>query len=169
MSKDGNRHLVVVLLFMLANKTKQLKLLKFITVGGINTVIDFGIYNLLIYKFGWWLILANVVSFSTAVTNSYFLNKYWTFQDKEKTSIIQFSKFFIVNIIGLGLSTGIVYLGESFLAIYLDNLEEVWRYNIAKVISVILVWVWNYLAYEYYIFRQPKPTGPETNSGNTHL
>ncbi|MEA1909726.1 MAG: GtrA family protein [Patescibacteria group bacterium] len=154
---------------MQENKFNPLKILKFSIVGGVNTLIDFGLYNLLFSMFGWWYIFAHMVSFATAVTNSYFLNKYWTWQDRGKVSILQFSQFFVISLAGLVLSIVIIYLGVGFLNTYYGYWGEFWRYNVPKVISVMLVWVWNYLAYEYFIFGKSKSEKPETNGNNTNL
>ncbi|MEM4263579.1 MAG: GtrA family protein, partial [Candidatus Woesearchaeota archaeon] len=57
---------------------------KFASVGILNTLIDFGILNLLSYLFtvhsGSAIALFNALSFSAAVVNSYFWNKFWTFR-----------------------------------------------------------------------------------------
>src|SRR3989338_909332 len=63
---------------------------KFGVVGGLNTFVDFGVLNLLIIMssttaiatsiwLGWFAIFKGI-SFIAAVINSYFWNKYWTFE-----------------------------------------------------------------------------------------
>lgn len=75
--------------YMLNQKLRQLidQFSKFLVVGFMNTAIDFGILNLLmwltgVYK-GQWIILLNATAFAVAVINSYLWNKYWTFRAKE--------------------------------------------------------------------------------------
>src|SRR3990167_6836118 len=53
------------------------QIIKFGIVGVINTIIDFGLLNLLVAIFDWAVLWANTVSFSVAVLNSFFFNKYW--------------------------------------------------------------------------------------------
>src|SRR3989344_6814534 len=59
---------------------------KFALVGVLNTAIDFGILNLLIFvtgiASGLAIIPLNAVSFSTAIVNSSFWNKKWVFKTK---------------------------------------------------------------------------------------
>jgi putative flippase GtrA len=60
--------------------------LKFLIVGANNTGIDFLILNLLMSSFnlykGWPIIFFNIISFTFAVTNSYLVNRFWTFSKK---------------------------------------------------------------------------------------
>ena len=57
---------------------------KFLTVGTLNTMIDFGTLNLLSWLTGIYggvrLAPINVAGVLLALTNSYLLNKHWTFQ-----------------------------------------------------------------------------------------
>ena len=81
--------------------------IRFIVVGLLNTAVDFGLLNLLIYLFRWPSVWANTVSFSVAVLNSFFWNKYWTFKSRD-CHISEFIRFnsvyvfvFVVNAITL--------------------------------------------------------------------
>ena len=117
---------------------------KFSIVGVINTIIDFGILNLLVQVFGWPVIWANTVSFSVAVTNSFFMNKYWTFDERVGKLHLQFGGFIIVALVGLGLSD---------LSVYYFNETMGLHYNWAKFISIFVVFAWNFLASKYLIFH----------------
>jgi len=119
--------------------------IRFIVVGLLNTAVDFGLLNLLIYLFRWPSVWANTVSFSVAVLNSFFWNKYWTFRQKEGRMIQQLATFIVVSLIGLGLSDLLVYLG---------NVRLDYNINLVKVISVIVVFLWNFLGYKYLTFRR---------------
>lgn len=129
------------------------QIMKFSVVGVINTIIDFGILNFLIQVFSWSVLPANTISFSLAVINSYFLNKYWTFRDHRSINLKQFSSFVLVSLIGLGLSNLLIYYGMWFLDMYNFNISFTWQYNIAKAISAIIVLAWNFLASKFWIFH----------------
>jgi len=64
-----------------------LQIAKFVAVGGLNTLLDWGILNTLIFlsgiAAGWWYSIFKSISFIVAVINSYFWNKYWTFQETQ--------------------------------------------------------------------------------------
>jgi len=57
---------------------------KFLIVGVLNTLIDFGLMNLFTAVFGWSLVLSQALSFTIAVINSYFLNRKWIYQIQPK-------------------------------------------------------------------------------------
>lgn len=65
------------------NKTFN-QFFKFLIVGFNNTSIDFLILNLLMYSFntyrGWSILIFNIISFTIAVSNSYLINRFWTFK-----------------------------------------------------------------------------------------
>lgn len=71
------------------NKFKQF--FKFLVTGGNNTALDFLILNILMKIFnvysGGLVILFNCLSFSIAVSNSYLVNRFWTFKQKEDRKI----------------------------------------------------------------------------------
>lgn len=128
------------------------QIIKFSITGIVNTIIDFSILNFLIQIFAWSVLPANTVSFSLAVINSYFLNKYWTFRDKQPIHIKQFSIFVGVSLIGLGLSNLLVYIGLQIFQTYDLGLTFAWHYNIAKAVSALIVLIWNFLASKFWVF-----------------
>jgi len=127
---------------------------KFGVVGVINTIIDFVLLNFLITIVGWPLILSNTISFSAAVTNSYFMNKYWTFRNREPAHIRQFSIFILISVVGLLLSNILLRYGTDLLKVYDFGLTFTWRYNIAKAVSAVIVLVWNFIASKYLVFHE---------------
>src|SRR3990172_2879977 len=80
---------------------------KFAVVGVLNTVIDLGIVNVMVLVFKLNPVMSNVVGVSAAITNSYILNKKWTFQDKGKNVAGQFGIFVLLSIIGLIINTSV--------------------------------------------------------------
>ena len=126
---------------------------KFGTVVVINTIIDFVLLNFLISIIGWPILLSNSISFSTAVTNSYFMNKYWTFGDMRSAHIKQFSTFVLISIVGLIFSNILLHYGTVFLENYNPELSIIWQYNIAKAVSAVIVLVWNFIASKYLVFH----------------
>lgn len=132
------------------------KIIRFALVGALNTLVDFGVLNLMIQIFSWGVLAANTLSFSVAVTNSYFWSKYWTFRDPTNANIRQFSVFVLTNLIGLAISNLVMYGGLIFTHNQLANWPEFWQYNIVKGISIVPVWCWIFLIYEYFIFPRQR-------------
>ncbi|WP_462411645.1 GtrA family protein [Neobacillus sp. Marseille-QA0830] len=79
---------------------KWIPFIKFALVGIVNTSIDFTVYALLT-----WLtvnfILAQCISYSAGVLNSYMMNRKWTFEQKGKGSKQEFFTFIGVNLVTL--------------------------------------------------------------------
>jgi len=102
------------------NKREEFyKFIRFGIVGILNTFIDWAIFSLLFYftplgsntMYGKYI--ANTISFSIAVANSYILNKNWTFKEKGKAETAQIVKFITVNIVSLLISLLMLYLASD--------------------------------------------------------
>lgn len=131
---------------------------KFFIVGILNTGLDFAIFNFLMritqtYK-GTALILFSTIAFSAAVMNSYFLNKYWTFGDQNKTQAPQqFIKFLSVAIVGLILNNSIIYFITSLISPIFGLTPILWA-NFAKAMATGAVLVWNFVGYKLFVFKK---------------
>jgi len=121
------------------------KFIKFCIVGAIGLLIDFGITFFLKEKWLFNKYVANSVGFSLAVLNNYLLNKYWTFQDTNSEIFNQGTKFLIISIIGLLLNNQLIYL--------LINRNK-WNFYVSKLIAVLLIVLWNFLANYFYTFSK---------------
>ncbi len=134
-----------------------LQFIKFAIIGVLNTAIDFGILNLLMWGFGMykgsWILLFNTISFSIAATNSYFINKYWTFGELSKIRAGQFAKFFIISFGGAVINSGIVFSITTFIPPVFGLSEELWA-NFAKVIATAIAWIWNFTMYKFVVFKK---------------
>ncbi|MCX7667635.1 MAG: GtrA family protein [Atribacterota bacterium] len=87
-----------------------IQLLKFGLVGIANTLIDFGIFVLLHGYLQVFYAFAQVISYSCGMANSYFLNKFWTFQSRRAIQFHEVFKFVAVNLLSLGVSLLLLYL-----------------------------------------------------------
>ncbi|MBU1292201.1 GtrA family protein [Patescibacteria group bacterium] len=130
---------------------------KFVVIGFINTALDFAILNLLmwwtgIYS-GSWIILLNIVSFSIAVFNSYFWNKYWTFKDKDKIEAKEFSQFVIVTLIGLAINSSIIFGVTTLISPMFGLSPELWA-NLAKAAATGFSLIWNFAGYKFFVFKK---------------
>lgn len=140
--------------------------IKFLLIGGLNTAIDFSVLNFLMWLFqihhGPLILLFNTISFSTAVVNSYFWNKYWTFQEKERKGIpTQFLKFLVVSIIGVIINSSIVFSITTFIPPFFSMSYKLWA-NVAKVIATTVGLIWNFFGYKFWAFKIKKHKNIET-------
>ena len=141
------------------NSTIIKQISKFVIVGVINTGIDFAVLNALLFSTkiysGRWLILFNSISFSAAVINSYFLNKYWTFksQNVEDSKAKQFSQFLIISVIGISINDAIVYGLATFTSPLFGFSAQMWT-NVAKLFATAASMVWNFIGYKFIVFKK---------------
>jgi putative flippase GtrA len=133
-----------------------LQLVKFAEVGVLNTAIDFGVLNLLIWltgiTSGWAIAPLNVTSFLCATTNSYFWNKFWTFKKKGAVSGGEFTQFLIISAVGIGVNTGIVVAGTSLVSPALGMSPAAWA-NVMKLLATLVSLTWNFLGYKFIVFK----------------
>jgi len=150
---------------------------KFAIVGVLNTLIDLLALNLLvkafhfgsqIYIFGFPFLVANIISVTIAMINSYFWNKHWTFKSKEKKNRIQeVIKFFFITIIGMYIINQLVFnlfysswLWPGHLVINLvrlvgiKNLDSFISLNFAKGLAILASLVWNFIFYKIWVFKE---------------
>lgn len=130
---------------IIINNGKFKCLSKFSCVGGLNTLIDFGVFSLLNSLFGINYIISQVISYSSGTLNSFILNKFWTFKDTKtnKKTTKEVIQFIVVNSASLGISL----LGLSIL---LKNNSM--NPFIAKIISMVLAQIVNFLGYRFWVF-----------------
>lgn len=132
---------------------------KYAVVGVVNTLIDFLILNLLMWSFktysGLFLIIFNAISFSAALVNSYFGNKFWTFQNKEKQMGFQFFRFLIISLGGLVINSLLVFFLTTFVNPFFGLSKELWA-NMSKALATGLSLIWNFSGYKLWTFREKK-------------
>lgn len=134
------------------------KFIKFAVVGASGAVIDFGLTALCKGILGIPDLLANAIGFTVAATSNYFLNRIWTWKSTSKEVGVEYAKFFIVSLVGLGLNSLFVFLLKDisivprFVYTTLD-----WDFWVAKIIATAIVMVWNFLANNFFTFRKKRP------------
>ena len=120
-----------------------IKFIKFGIVGFSGVFVDFGITALFKEKFKLNKYLSNSSGFITATTTNYILNRLWTFHSTDPKIVLQYSKFFIVAIIGLGLNNFIVFILN-------ERLKQ--NFYVSKAFATLIVMFWNFFANYLYTF-----------------
>lgn len=120
---------------------------KFGLVGVINTLVDYGVYTLLLFVpfFKENYVLAQVLGYSAGLINSLVLNKRWTFSQREPMTKGQLASFLLVNLVALAVSTGILVLTQ-------ENLQ-LNRYA-GKIIATVGSMAVNFLGNKLLVFRK---------------
>lgn len=122
---------------------------KFVIVGVINTfvgtVIMFLVYN--IFHFSYWVSTASNYIVGSVV--SYFLNKYFTFQNKDKNwkMIIRFIvNIFICYLVAYGIAKPLV--GKAISGVSISVKE-----NCAMFVGMCLFVMLNYIGQRFWVFK----------------
>lgn len=130
---------------------------KFLLVGILNTLIDLGVLNFLILITGMATGLSFPIfkgaSFLVAVVNSYFWNKFWTFEKKDTTKAKkEFTQFFIVALIGLGINVLIASFVVNVIGPQFGLSEKIWA-NLGAITATFVGMTWNFLGYKFIVFK----------------
>jgi putative flippase GtrA len=130
---------------------------KFGAVGALNSFIDFGILNLLIFLFSigsdLWFSIFKAISFLCATTNSYFWNKYWTFESSNKPKVSEAAKFYTIAITGGFLNVSIASLIFSGINRPEYIPVNLWA-NVAALGGILSAFIWNFLGYKFIVFKK---------------
>ncbi len=131
-------------------------------VGILNTVVDFVVFsiaNLVIGLFTVnndafiYIFIANALGVLAGVTNSYFINRNWTFKQKNKASGKEALKFYFVNLISFLVSTIVIYLLCNF--VFPPTMPFYEHHEIiAKLFAAPLVIIINFIGSKYFAFKE---------------
>ncbi len=129
---------------------------KFVLVGVLNTAIDFGILNLIVFLTGITqgigIFFTAAISFSVATINSYFWNREFTFSSKKKAGQ-NFTAFLTVTAIGLLMNALVVYFLSTYIFPHLIANANL-RPNVAKLLATVITLFWNFVGYKLVVFKK---------------
>lgn len=127
--------------------------LRFMLIGGVNTLIDFALLLVFTGLFGIPRVTSNVISTSVAFGFSFMANKKYTFRSTSNKNLLrELVLFVVVTLFGLWVIQGVIIsllappLIESGLT---DNVALI----IVKLAATAVTMVWNYLLYSRLVFK----------------
>jgi putative flippase GtrA len=120
---------------------------RFAVVGIINTAIDFLMFTLSQSVFGLGYSISQIIGYSFGVSNSFVLNKIWTFDDKSvnKKTYYELIQFIIVNLFSLSITI------IAMKALIINFHTGVY---VSKILVTILTQITNYLGYKLWVFSE---------------
>ncbi len=147
------------------------QLAKFVLIGGLNTVVDLGVLALITFLFRNYLgilsgnlLLGGLLgitfyslfkgtSFIVANINSYYWNKYWTFEHGAvKKTTAEFLQFFVVSVVGFTINVVIAsYVFKSINPLAGLNSDQ-WGL-IGAAAGSIAGLAWNFVGYKFIVFK----------------
>lgn len=134
---------------------------KFGTIGAINTVVNYAVFNLLVLTvFANGQLKANVAATIVATTSSYFMNRHWTYRDRPKSTLRrEYALFFLFNLGGM-----VIELGVLAVAKYGLGITGLVALNVAKAAATGLGMVFRFWTYRTIVFKKapvpPVPVSP---------
>ena len=135
-----------------ARRPKEfVRFLKFATVGMIGMVVDLTVLNVMHKVFGLPLLVANTISFTTAVISNFTWNRLWTFPESRERPIgSQLGQFALVNVVGLAINNLVLWLAFQ---VTQQIVPDPWDYNLAKVLAIGVVLFWNYFVNRAWTYK----------------
>jgi len=119
----------------------------YLIVGGLSFIADLGIFVPLLIV-GMAVLWASAVSFAIGTVVNYFLSTQLAFRAGRFHPSMEIGSFLAVVLIGLGLTTASMYVLTSWM--HLPGVP-------AKVITVPIVLVWNFLGRRFFVFQPEMP------------
>jgi putative flippase GtrA len=116
---------------------------RFATVGGIATGIQYIILFALVRQLDMNAVWASGIGFVVSGFCNYLLNYRFTFQSNARHRLAV-SKFFAVAGVGLGLNSLVMQIATATLGLH---------YLAAQLVATALVLIWNFLANRCWVFK----------------
>ena len=148
-------------MILVINKLERDRFFRFMTVGFIGAVVDFGVMNFLSHSLKMTLIAAGSISFVCAITSNFIWNRYWTYPDSRSRPIRnQLVMFFLVNLAGAIIRLPILYFFEpevfkllNYIHFTLPFSAEFLAKNGTLAIAVTIVMLWNFFVNRYWTYN----------------
>jgi putative flippase GtrA len=135
-------------------KSTVRQFLRYCLVGGANTIIDLLTLNILLWCLPTnnvqVLALYNSFAYTSGALSSFFLNKYWTFRRKQRTTSRETVRFAISLLLEVIYSSVLVWLAGKALQPFITNIT-LWA-NTSKLIAVVVGTVISYSFMRFWTF-----------------
>lgn len=122
--------------------------IRFLFVGGLNTMVGYGTYALFLWL-GLNYFYSNSISYVIGIIHSYFWNKKFTFKSNDKSilEIVKFVSVYIVNYL----------VGIAFLSLFI----KIFGINeyVAGVLNLVVTTLISYFGHKYFSFSKVNKGG----------
>lgn len=126
-----------------------IQLFRSLFVGGIATIVDFGVAAIVRELFGGNDVVSNIVGFVFGLITNYLISILWVFKKHNMNIATEFAVFSIIGLIGLGINTLIVY----FLGNLWNSQEVGIMFYVAKMIATLITLIWNFAARKIILYK----------------
>ena len=138
----------------------DIKFWKFIMVRILNTIVGMGLQFLFFNLFGWGEWISSIVGYILGSILSYFLNKYFTFKNKEK-GWKPIAKFALNIAVCYGLAYGIAIPLTKWICVANSLTMFGWTVdkfagNASMLVGSCLFVAFNYIGQRFFAFKEKK-------------
>lgn len=138
----------------------DIKFWKFIMVGILNTIVGMGLQFLFFNLCGWGEWFSSIVGYILGSILSYFLNKYFTFKNKEK-GWKPIAKFALNIAVCYGLAYGIAIPITKWICVANSLTMFGWTVdkfagNASMLVGSCLFVAFNYIGQRFFAFKEKK-------------
>ena len=138
----------------------DIKFWKFIMVGILNTIVGMGLQFLFFNLFGWGEWISSIVGYILGSILRYFLNKYFTFKNKEK-GWKPIAKFALNIAVCYGLAYGIAIPLTKWICVANSLTMFGWTVdkfagNASMLVGSCLFVAFNYIGQRFFAFKEKK-------------
>ena len=131
---------------------------RFLVVGGLSTLIEVGVFNLLVYALDTDVIWAKIIASLVALVNAYIGNREWTFRHRDRRGRAnELVLFLLVNAACTGLGALILWLGVLGTSALLGREAGPFAVNIVNLASIAIVVLVRFALYHGVVFRAAQP------------
>ncbi len=130
---------------------------KYGVIGVLNTLLNAGVFNLLIaltgIAVGLTLDSFLIIAFIIAVINSYFWNKYWAFGSTSVQIGGEATRFFAVSAVVALVNAGILHLIVNIIGAPHGVDPKIWA-NFGLAVTIISAFFGNFFSYKFFVFKK---------------
>lgn len=139
--------------------TKYKELILYVFFGGLTTLVNWGLYTLLVDVFHVPYLWSTAISQIIAILFAYVTNRIWVFESKVRGIrgiALEMGKFFGARALSFVLDIGCMYVGVELL-----HIDDKWM----KLLSNIIVIIVNYFLSKLFVFSDRFGRGAGEKSG----
>lgn len=123
-----------------------IQIVRYFVSGGVAFAVDAGLLYALTEWAGLHYLYSSTISFSVGLVITYLFSIFWVFDNRSlKNKWAEFLIFVAIGAIGLLLTNFFLWVFTDKLGLY---------YLLSKVITTVLVFIWNFIAKKSLLFRK---------------
>ncbi|MFC1478497.1 GtrA family protein [Candidatus Margulisiibacteriota bacterium] len=107
---------------------------RFLMTGVVTNVVNYSAFFVLLNFLSVYYLVSSVCGFMAGLVTGFFINRSWTFSAAEHNPRTQFMKFFIVNMVSLGMNMATILFFTEILSI-IPEISQIFAIAVSTVIN----------------------------------